>query len=465
VAWCFAAVCLYGVACTVALSLERAFGAGAAIGALAGVTVVAVIVLLGFRKADAVASLFRASVDRFENVSDRAWLGSWIAVGWALRIVWLAAVPQVATSDYRSYFGLAVGLVERGTFGIDHVCFHRPPGISLALAPLVALFGTRPWLPWLLNLALFIALMVVVFWLGRAVAGTRVARVAVVLVAVWPNALFLSGLASKELLLLTLVSAAMFAYIVAAEGLHAPPSAARAVTAGLLTGASALTQPTALLLPAGFALYEWLRGSAIRGAAVRLALLVGGAVLVVAPWTARNWQASGELLLVSANGGHALWVGNNPEATGGHVDLLSRYRDLGEIEYNRQAYRWALEWIRSNPRRFLELTVRRQVLYLGDDADGAYATLRRGLAIGDLRYAAAKGISNGFWTVLLALAALAVVRHRGGAVVFRPNTVLLMLPMLGQLAVFSITESGGRHHVAVTGLLVILAALIVYREE
>jgi hypothetical protein len=222
-----------------------------------------------------------------------------------------------------------------------------------------------------------------------------------------------------------------------------------------------LTQPHAALLVPVLAAFEWLRGGPRRVALARLAVVMVAAGLAVLPWTVRNYLLSGQVVVVSANGGHSLWVGNNPQATGGYVAVRPAWAELHEVAYDRAAAAWALSWIRAHPGAFLRLVPRKQILYLGDDADGAYCSVKEGLGIRDVRYVVAKGSSNAYWIVVLGLAAMGVWGWRRELPA--PAIALLILPMLLQLGLFSITESGGRHHVQLAAPLAILAALALTR--
>jgi 4-amino-4-deoxy-L-arabinose transferase-like glycosyltransferase len=451
----YCGVILYGVFCTVSLSLERALGFDPIAGFAAGAVVAAVVLWLALRRGDDVAGVFDRVVDSAAGLPVRTWILIWIGIGCLLRLGWGLAVPHVPTSDYLSYLRLAESLVERGEYWLGHTCFLRPPGVSFALTPLVAVFGAETWVPLVQNLLLYCATVVVVFALARQVMDDRVARLSVVVLALWPNGVMLSGLASKELLLLLLVPTTVLVYLRGAEEeLHKP---GLELAAGLLLGACVLTQPAFLMLAGVFLIYELLRESGSQGAVRRLALLAIGTVLVVSPWTLRNYRASGEFVLVSANGGQTLWVANNPQATGGFVSVDDDRGRLDEITYDRLAFRRAVSWIRDNPGRFLALALRKQILFLGDDSDGPYWVIKRGLEIGDLRYAIAKGIANAFWIGVLALGVVSIVYRRRA----HPASVLLMLPLLVQFVVFSITESGGRHHAAIMALIAIVSASIV----
>lgn len=106
----------------------------------------------------------------------------------------------------------------------------------------------------------------------------------------------------------TLAYDLLVALLVAADAWHARPAPWRAGLAGALTGATALLRPQALLL--GVLLAPWfLRRDRRSGAA----FLVAFALLLV-PSAAHNMATSGDLILVSDNGGVNLWLANGEDA-------------------------------------------------------------------------------------------------------------------------------------------------------
>jgi hypothetical protein len=86
----------------------------------------------------------------------------------------------------------------------------------------------------------------------------------------------------------------------------------------------------------------------------------------VAPWTWRNWQVFHAFVPIRSNLAAELWVHNGPEDNGfprgivvfSQPELLS-YVSMGEIAYVRERGEWAKEYIRSNPGRFLRLSLER----------------------------------------------------------------------------------------------------------
>jgi hypothetical protein len=109
--------------------------------------------------------------------------------------------------------------------------------------------------------------------------------------------------------------------LIAAYRVYDEPSARRAAVLGLLIGLAALTRAEALLLLPLLALPLAWRGEGARVKLLGASCLV--ALLVVAPWTVRNWSAFDRPVLVSTNDGVTLAGANCPATYHG--------RDLGSF--------------------------------------------------------------------------------------------------------------------------------------
>jgi hypothetical protein len=156
--------------------------------------------------------------------------------------------------------------------------------------------------------------------------------------------------------------------------LKSPPGGAvSAVRAGLLWGAGLLLAPTVItVLAASLGLLAWKRRLTARWTAVLFATLL----VVLAPWTIRNYVQLGGLTFVRDNFGLELFISNQDEATPvfdrnaargywkrahphASISAAEELNSVGELAFNRRRLRQAVAWIRSHPRRFLSLTAGR----------------------------------------------------------------------------------------------------------
>ncbi|TVR67309.1 MAG: hypothetical protein EA420_00640 [Candidatus Competibacteraceae bacterium] len=383
------------------------------------------------------------------------WLGLTLVVGIALRLLWVWWYPAAPASDGATYLALAARLSAGEPYEMAGTRAYWPPGYPLLLAPLVGLFGAGREMIVGLNLTLFAATLFVVYGLGRALGGEATGRIASAIIAVWPTYIAQVGLPEKEqpiILIVAVVVLLLFAF-------HQQRTW-RALLAGVFLGFGGLVQPGLLLLPLAFLFTDLLNRLPWRVVFMRLGLIGVGMLLVISPWTIRNYQVFDQFVLISTNGGGVLYRANNPLATGGYTRAgevdLSPY---GELEANARGAGLAKRWIQENPMDFLKLAIEKQILFLGDDSTGVYAALRRGgLDVGEFVYALWKGFANLYWIILWVLILRLAWRYSTG----HPPSSILILPLilcfLYLYGVHSIAESGGKYHLPVLGLLAIIAA-------
>ncbi len=157
-------------------------------------------------------------------------------------------------------------------------------------------------------------------------------------------------------------------------------SVRRAVATGVVGGVALLTAPTLLLLFVALFLALLWHGrrhvTAMLRPAVALWLPV---VLLILPWTIRNYQVFNHFILLRGNAGLQLHMSFNPlaratfdegVASGAFLDhphstpqACREFARFGEVAMN-QAYRQqALEWIRANPGRSGQLILERFVAF------------------------------------------------------------------------------------------------------
>lgn len=136
-------------------------------------------------------------------------------------------------------------------------------------------------------------------------------------------------------------------------------------------GLTILASPVVLLPFGVFVLWTWFRSAATLEQKLALVAIP---ILVLVPWTVRNYRTFHHLFFIRDNLGLELGVSNNPCARYSlmatevaqcyihpNQDPHERQRlvALGEYNYNQQRLREARQWISDNPAKFAELTRRR----------------------------------------------------------------------------------------------------------
>lgn len=261
--------------------------------------------------------------------------------------------------------------------------YFRPPGYPYFLALVYRLCGPGYLAPrvvqhglGLLNVILLFAL--VRRWVGRVSAVTAAALMAVY----WIQIYF-----EEEFLEPVLVVAAGLLMLLALASILARPRKGMALLAGLLLALSALARPNALVFaPFGALWLLWISGWSRKGWALA-AIFCAGCFGGVLPAAVRNWVIGRDRVLISANAGINLYIGNNPQANGGFVTVgdgagggfgtsdvypviqrqLERQagRPLKYSEISRHFAGEAGRFIRENPGRFAQLLGIKTILFWG----------------------------------------------------------------------------------------------------
>ena len=187
----------------------------------------------------------------------------------------------------------------------------RAPGYPLAVAAVYAVF--RPSYPAVfVGMAICGALTAVgTYLLGRELATDGVARWAAGLAAVYPGDVYACSYYFSESVFAPCLAFGLWAVARSAR----TGSIAAAIAAGLLLGYAALTRSFAVLFLPTFGLYLLGLPPTRRGLLTAVAF-AAGFVAVVAPWTARNFAAHGQFVLLATNGGSTFYGANNDVVAG-----------------------------------------------------------------------------------------------------------------------------------------------------
>ena len=228
------------------------------------------------------------------------------------RLPWVLIVHAVPTSDTYFYFLGAKSIAAGHGYAIlGHPTAFFPVGWPGFLAGLFLLTGPSYAAIEVLNLVLWAVTAGLVCVLGRRLGGRAVGLVAGILVAVAPTIAIYAMRAPSEALFIPL----LLIVCLLLTGRRETPSLRRAAVAGVLLGVAILVRSTAELLP--LLLPVWLLLRRPRRESWRAALVLAVASgLVLVPWAVRN-QVVMHSLTLSTNGGYTIWIGANPDATGG----------------------------------------------------------------------------------------------------------------------------------------------------
>lgn len=302
---------------------------------------------------------------------------------WLVLCVALVARSSVLVAEFSSlahdpdsYRQLAENLVSHGTFGFgEQPTAYRSPLWPLVLVPcVIGAEGVELRIA-LMQFLLGLATVGVVWWLARVWDVGRAGWLAPLLVAIDPILLRQSTVVMTETL------ATLFATLSLATltWYACNPSSRRAAVVGACIGLACLSRPTFLLWFAVVPVLSLIGAKDRRGEALTQSLyMLAAGVVVLLPWTARNYVAFAKPIVGTTHGGYTLLLGNNPsfyeyarDGAWGHAwdatsfqaelarDLPAWTSPAAELERDRLTYEQAHHHIETERADFLRAAVLR----------------------------------------------------------------------------------------------------------
>jgi len=295
--------------------------------------------------------------------------------------------PQPDLLQWGEVTRVALNVAQRGTFADPFQAMptgptaHTAPAYVLLFAGVAKLSGTGRTgasVLWALNigfLAVQLALLPILserlglgVWPGLLAAGLAALIQPYRILIQWES-IFTGAL----LVVLCILTVELF---------RAPRDWRHSALVGFVWGVAILANPQCVLLLLVWPFFaasensgeQWRKASR-----VTLVVLVG-AVVTCLPWLIRNYQSFHAVFFIRDNFGLELYSSNNPCArpttlanieSGCHKqthpnpnpEIAGQIIDKGEVQFNRDRLRMALDWIEAHPRAFGWLTARRFVRY------------------------------------------------------------------------------------------------------
>ena len=230
-------------------------------------------------------------------------------LGLGLRVFWIVHVPTQQLFDFADFLETASNIYH----GLGHSLNGNPvawvgPGYSYALAFFHWLAGSDdPFNAMILNVILSMATLIMSFFVYHKWFRGEDFKVVTAygLTAVFPNLIAYNNVAGTETLFLFLLVGLLLAR------LYIPFGWKQVAAMGVLCGFAALTKPFMLAYPAVALAMWWMQGKNLKLTLMRTGAMAGVMLLVIIPWTIRNYREFGQFILISYNMGYNQIVNNN----------------------------------------------------------------------------------------------------------------------------------------------------------
>ncbi|MBN1451801.1 MAG: hypothetical protein JW963_12365 [Anaerolineales bacterium] len=264
------------------------------------------------------------------------------------------------------------------------------------------------------------------------------------------------GLATENLFFLLVLAAFYFLLRIpdSRSSISSPsPSALNSLLSGFFLALAALTRSVVLPFAGLAVLWTWLMLKQKRGAAL-MALTI---LVLIAPWVTRNSLLHQKLSGIESSMGYNLYLGYYPEGNGSFIfgPSLDLIPILDDAERDQLGTQKALEFIRTEPGRFLPLAFNRLGFFFGLEKRVLiyfYANNLLGYIPKPLLLTIA-GIFLLPFVFVAASAALGLALMR-----LKPGAILLYLLLFTYILPHVLILSEDRFHLAIVPYLVILAA-------
>ena len=352
------------------------------------------------------------------------------------RLALLVAASGIPLSDTKWYFDRAVSIALGKGYAFD--------GTPTAFWPvgypgfLALLFLVSPETPETGLIANFFLSAVTVACSFLIFCELKISNAwglfGTLVLAVFPNFIFYQNLLSSEILMMTLISISLLFILIAKLKYHFP-------LIGICFGLATLVKSQILFLPVFIVIYDFWLSHQRKNVIFNYLMLAGGILVVVIPWTARNYLVFDRFILVQSNGGYNLLMGNNKDnrwggSTGAASEFVSMFPGIvadinhalsDEMGMNDRAATVALHFIMSNPVEVLKRVPYKLYRFFGHDPQGIGSLLRSNAAAGKTLpwLSSLFQISYWYYTVIFALAMLSPIMFLIGPLQTRAHFVLL----------------------------------------
>jgi len=237
-----------------------------------------------------------------------------LVIVFLLRIVFFAVVYNNFADSFGwerddNYDEIALNVIQGNGYRVhttDPPNTVRPPLYTFFLMTVFVLFGQARWKIVTFQALLQVMTCYLLYRLTKKMTGsTTAARVAAILFAVYPQSMLYSSMFLTESLFTLLLVIVALAYL----NLVRNNDGWRSMVLGAVLGLSALTRPVSMLLIVPMVLLYLTKTKQVgfQSRAFNSVVVIMTFVVILIPWTVRNYQITGKIIPVSSRGGHFLY--------------------------------------------------------------------------------------------------------------------------------------------------------------
>lgn len=398
---------------------------------------------------------------RIGNILKRAGFPFWKILLFALllRLIWALTIPVIPISDSHAYDTFAVNIWQNSTFGWNEKQpqAYWPVGIPAIYASFYAIFGHVFWPIVAFNIAMGVGITASGMRICRYYFGENTGTLCGLILAIWPSQIMFVTVLASELPYTFLALAALDVWI--SSNRH---FLLRSIVVGILLAGASYIRPLALLLPFVYALSLAIYTTEFQKHFGRAIISFCIILLLIAPWTYRNYKLYGAFVPISTNGPITLWMGNHPNTNGSYAKLPDDVKSLNDFEKSQILGMRAKKYILDHPGEFLYRSMWKLVkLHAYETINVSWNILGIKQVLGSWIIMPLKVLSQGYWFLVLFGAIIGLV------VLFRREKWFLgpfhpvVLPWAYYSVVHAIILVQDRYHFPAIPFIAALAAVAI----
>lgn len=277
----------------------------------------------------------------------RTWLYAVLGTGIILRVLWIILVPTIPVSDPAEYLSLGVQLAENFSYTSDY----RAPGYPFFLATLDFLTGNAAFTGLIANLVLNIFIIYLSTRLVIQLTGsTLVAKLTSLFMVLFPDYIASSAIHAVEPLFTALLFAGLL-IITQKKCIQIK----YCILVGMLFSVAAFVKPlfvaSFVIPPLIMLIVRYNPKDILRSSSIITITMI----FIITPWAIRNYNVMDEFVPIAPLAGTNLYMGNNPDATGGyyHYDHSLVKNIESGAKKDKILVKAAVEYIMDNPLKFI----------------------------------------------------------------------------------------------------------------
>lgn len=278
-----------------------------------------------------------------------------IALSIVLRIIFIVFSKNTPVSDFDIYYKIAVNIFNGKGCSLNGkpVAF-QSMGYALLLGSFFKLTGSSKVITGIiLNLILSIIFLISAALIVKKIFGeSKISVITLIIIAFMPNYIAYINVLGSEMLCLALLSLSI---LVIMSNLKL---VLKSLLFGIICGLLSLVKPFFMLYPFVVLVADMLCHIKLKEAFMKAAVSTILMIVIVAPWTIRNYINFHSFIPVSYNGGYVLYINNNSNNHHGAWMRISDINVSDKIigEFKKEGFNFGgtleeeLKAVNSNPR-------------------------------------------------------------------------------------------------------------------